>query len=217
MKTGCWKKAQPAARSVTGVILVGRVPPPDFDTPSTSSLGICQCSSPSDGFICWLQVKASPCRTSLGSFLQFPSALDWLSALHFPGLKVVKTTGLGESQQNSSAAVLAALEPRRGLRVLHWQKNLLVPWLCQLQAESGGQVQGTLNLLDDSGWLVHRWFYFKGWCFLRCLFFFYYFFFISSAEVSRAVQGWSLVFEVVWEGGDTKMGMGWFLVFIAWE
>lgn len=132
----------------------------------------CQCSLPSNGFIYWLQVKASPCRTSLGSFLQFPPALDWLSALRFPGLKVVKTTGLGESQQNSSAAVLTALEPRRGLRVFDWQKNLLVPWLCQLQAETGGQDQGTLNLLDGSGWLVHRWLCFKGCCFLHCLFLF---------------------------------------------
>lgn len=42
-------------------------------------------------------------------------------------------------------------------------------------------------------------------------------FFILSTEVSRVVQGCSLVFEVVWEIGDTKMGVGWFLMFIAWE
>lgn len=42
-------------------------------------------------------------------------------------------------------------------------------------------------------------------------------FFIFSTEVSGFVQGWPLIFEVVWEIGDAKMGMGWFLVFIAWE
>lgn len=42
-------------------------------------------------------------------------------------------------------------------------------------------------------------------------------FFISSAEVSGVVHGWSVVLEVVWEIGDIKMGMGWYLVHIAWE
>ncbi|KAL2309850.1 hypothetical protein Nmel_006080 [Mimus melanotis] len=70
---------------------------------------------------------------------------------------VVKTTGLGESQQNSSAAVLAALEPRHGL---HFNFAMYPPSMiatgsvgaaiCGLQLDDGDSLTDLLAKITNT-------------------------------------------------------------------